>query len=560
MDHDEPGRITRRDALHWGAIAGGAALVTGWAGRAAPADAAEVAPLLRAQAGPALRPVPSVRSIAEASIADLRAALQSGYVTSRLITQLYLDRIRLLDKSGPRLNSVIEVNPDALRIADALDEERRARGPRGPLHGIPMIIKDNIDTADRMQTTAGSLALVGAPALQDATVAARLRAAGVVILGKANLSEWANFRSTHSTSGWSGRGGQVRNPNVLDRNPSGSSSGSAVAVAASLCAAALGTETNGSILSPSGANGVVGIKPTVGLTSRAGVVPIAHSQDTVGPFGRTVADAAMVLGALTGLDPRDPATAASAGKSLTDYTQFLDAKGLRGARIGVARAVYFGVSEKADAIIETAIQALRDGGAVLVDPADIPTARDFATAPTTEVLLWEFKADLNAYLATRGGVPIKTLADLIAFNEAHRDQELRFFGQELAIRAQAKTPLTDPDYLSGLATLRRLGGRDGIDAAMDKFQVDAIVAPTRGPAPTIDLVDGDHPVGGSSTPAAVAGYPVISVPAGYTHDVPVNINFMGRAWSEPVLIKLAYAFEQATKARRPPRYRPTVTS
>jgi amidase len=550
--------LSRRGFVQWSAAAACAAIASR-TGDAAAAERTAWSGLVTAQAGAPLSSTSDPATIAEVSIADLQAAMQAGRTTARALAEMYLERIRALDKGGPKLNAIIEINPDALLIADAMDEERRAKGPRGPLHGIPVLIKDNIDTADAMQTTAGSLALVGTPAPLDATVAAKLRAAGVVILGKTNPSEWANFRSTHSTSGWSGRGGQTRNPNVLNRNPSGSSSGSAVAVAASLAAAALGTETNGSIIAPSGANGVVGIKPTVGLTSRAGVIPISHSQDTVGSFGRTVADAAALLGVLTGADPRDPATDVSSGKSYTDYTQFLDPNGLRGARIGVARAVYFGVSEKADAVVEAAIETMKRQGAVIIDPADIPTAREIVASPTVlDVLLFEFKADLNAYLATRVGVPIRTLGDLIAFNDQHRDQELPYFGQELCIQAQAKGPLTDQAYLAALARNHQLSRDDGIDAVMNRYQLDAIVAPTRGPAPMIDLVDGDHPVGGSSTPAAMAGYPLVSVPAGYSFGLPINVNFMGRSFSEPTLIQLAYAFEEAARARRPPRYMPSV--
>jgi amidase len=500
----------------------------------------------------------------EASIADLREGLASGRYTARRLVEMYLERIAALDAAGPTLNSIIETNPDALAIADALDRERAAGHVRGPLHGIPIVLKDNIDTGDRMMTTAGSLALAGAPANQDATVVAQLRAAGAVVLGKANLSEWANFRSDRSSSGWCGRNGQSKNPYVLDRNPCGSSSGSGVAVSASLCAVALGTETNGSIVCPSNANGVVGIKPTVGLTSRAGVVPISHTQDTVGPFGRTVADAAAVLGALVGVDARDDATQASAGRFHTDYTQFLDAQGLRGARIGVARNVYTGYNSKTDAVFEKALAALRDAGAILIDPADIPTAEEIKSdnAQLT-VLLYEFKHDLNAYLAMRTGVPIRTLADAIAFNEEHAAEEMPWFGQELFYQAEAKGPLTEPEYLAARETSRRLGGELGIDAVMEKHQLDAVVAPTGFPAWTTDLVDGDHSHTGSSGAAARAGYPLVSVPMGFVTNpagadlgLPVNITFMGRAFSEPVLLRLAYAFEQATHARRAPHYLP----
>lgn len=499
---------------------------------------------------------------AEATIGHLQAMMRAGRLTARALAEAYLARIDALDRGGPGVNAIIEVNPDALSIADALDRERRDRGPRGPLHGIPVVLKDNVDTADRMQTTAGSLALVGTAPTRDATVAAKLRTAGAVILGKANLSEWANFRSTRSTSGWSGRGGQTRNPYALDRSPAGSSSGSAVAAAAGLAAAALGTETNGSIVAPAAASGVVGIKPTVGLTSRAGVVPIAHSQDTVGPFGRTVADAAAVLGALTGVDPRDPATAASAGSAHADYTAFLDPDGLRGARIGVARA-YFGASEKADAIVEAALEVMRRHGAVIVDPADIPTLEGIVGSPSVlDVLLYEFKVDLNAYLATRTGVPVRTLADVIAFNEEHRDRELPYFGQELFVRSEAIGPLTDPAYRAALEKNHRLARQEGIDAVIESHSLDALVAPTGGPATPVDLVNGDRRewVRGSSasTPAALAGYPLLSLPAGYCFGLPVNITFMGRAWSEPVLIRLAYAFEQAVKVRQPPRYLPSI--
>jgi amidase len=496
----------------------------------------------------------------EATIANLQAAMDSGQLTARRLTEMYLERIEALDRNGPVLRSVIETNPDALDIADALDRERAASGPRGALHGIPILLKDNIDTHDRMRTTAGSLALVDARPLQDATVAAQLRAAGAVLLGKANLSEWANFRSTHSSSGWSGRGGQALNPYALDRSPCGSSSGSATAVAANLAAASLGTETDGSIVCPATVNGVVGIKPTLGLTSRVGVIPIAHSQDTVGPFGRTVADAAAVLGAIAGPDPRDPATEAAQSRAYADYTRYLDPHALRGARLGIPRDIYFGYSEKTDQIANAAIETLRSLGAVIVDPADIPTAKQFkASESETIVLLYEFKADINAYLAGLGpGAPMRTLDDLIAFNEAHAAEEMPYFGQELFLKAQEKGPLTDEAYVRALEENRRLAREEGIDAVLQEHHLDALVMPTGAPAWTIDLVDGDHHLGSSSQPAALAGYPAITVPAGFAFGLPVGISFVGTAFSEPKLIALAYAFEQATKVRRAPDYRPTT--
>lgn len=495
----------------------------------------------------------------EATIAELQAAMASDQLTAQRLVEMYLERIRALDKSGPALNALLEINPAALEIARALDQERHSKGPRGPLHGIPLLLKDNIATTDKMETTAGSLALLGSRPSQDAFVVSRLREAGAVILGKTNLSEWANFRSAASSSGWSGRGGQGRNPYVLDRTPCGSSSGSAAAVAANLAVAALGTETDGSILCPASANGVVGIKPTVGLTSRVGVIPISHSQDTIGPFGRTVADAAVLLGALTGVDPRDPAAQASMGKFYTDYTQFLDHDGLRGARIGVARQVYFGYSDKTDAIANAAIEQMRRLGAIIIDPADIPTAEVIATSKSEDiVLLFEFKADLNAYLAELVDSPVRTLADIIAFNNAHAEEELKYFGQELFLKAQESTALDDPAYLAALEENHHLSRQEGIDAIMDEYQLDALVMPTVTPPWSIDLVDGDHYQGSSSQPAALAGYPAINVLAGYTFELPVGITFMGRAFSEPTLIKLAYAFEQGTKVRRTPRYLATT--
>ena len=499
----------------------------------------------------------------ETSIADLQAAMTAGETTALEITRGYLARIEALDRSGPTLRAVLETNPDAEAIAQALDDERRAGQVRGALHGIPILLKDNHDTAARTMTTAGSLALAGPAPEQEATVAARLREAGAVLLGKCNLSEWANMRSTHSSSGWSGRGGQCRNPYVLDRTPSGSSSGSAAAVAASLCAGALGTETDGSIVSPASACGVVGIKPTVGLSSRAGVIPIAHSQDTVGPFGRSVADAAALLGVLTGADPRDPATRASRGRVLADYTICLSTEGLRGTRLGVVRNLGFGESPKVDAVMERTLQALRDAGAHLVD-VEFPENRDAAGEAELTVLTYEFKADLNAYLATRNDTALTregfepTMAGLIAYNEAHRDQEMPFFGQEYLHAAEACGSLDDPAYLEALETSKRLSGREGIDAVLRGANVDALVAPTGGPARPIDLVNGDAHGFGTCGPAARAGYPLISVPAGEVEGLPVGLTFMGRAWSEATLVRLAYAFERATQARRPPAYLPTL--
>jgi amidase len=446
----------------------------------------------------------------------------------------------------------------ALQIAEQLDRERASGHVRGPLHGIPILIKDNIDTADRMKTTAGSLALIGPPPARDAFVVRRLRAAGAVIIGKTNLSEWANFRSLHSSSGWSGRAGQCLNPYFLDHNPCGSSSGSGAAISANFAAASLGTETDGSIVCPSSINGIVGIKPTLGLTSRSGVVPIAHSQDVVGPMARTVADAAAVLGPLTGIDPRDPATSNSRGRRHANYTQFLDAGALRGARIGVWREGNFGNSEETDAIMEDAIAAMRDAGARIIDPADIPNA-DKLGDPEFTVLLFEFKADLNKYLKTRRGVP-QTLAQLIDFNNDHTDRELTFFGQEIFELAQAKGPLTDPEYLEALRTSKRLAGPQGIDKVMRDHNLDAIVAPTGSPSWTTDLINGDHFTLGSSTPTAVAGYPDITVPAGFSFGLPVGISFMGGAFSEPRLLALAFAFEQATKVRKPPRFKKSVAT
>jgi amidase len=497
--------------------------------------------------------------VEEATIAEMQAAMASGELTARRLIELYSECIEDIDKRGRTMRSVLQINPDALEIADALDQERKHKGPRGPLHGIPILLKDNIATADSMETTAGSLALLGSRVPRDAFVAQQLRKAGAVLLGKTNLSEWANFRSSASSSGWSGRGGQGLNPFVLDRSPCGSSSGSASATAANLTAATVGTETDGSILCPASINGVVGIKPTVGLTSRAGVIPVAHSQDTIGPFGRTVADAASVLGSMTGIDPRDIATEASAGKFYSDYRQFLDANGLRGARIGIARQAYFGYSSKADAIANAAIERMKELGADIIDPADIPTSQQMASSKSElTVLLFELKADLNRYLAELVSSPVRSLADIIAFNNEHANEELKYFGQELFLQAEATNSLGDSTYLQALDENHRLSRQEGIDAVMDKYNLDALVMPSSTPAWCIDLVNGDHFLGGSSQPSALAGYPAISVPAGFSFELPVGITFMGRAFSEPILLKLAYAYEQATKSRQKPGFLPSI--
>jgi amidase len=493
----------------------------------------------------------------EITIAELQAGMTAGKYSARSIAEKYLARIDQIDKHGPAINSVIEINPDALSIAESLDAERKDKSARGPLHGVPVLIKDNIDTADRMATTAGSLAMVGSKPPKDSTVAQKLRDAGAVILGKTNLSEWANIRSGHSTSGWSGRGGQTRNPYCTDRNPCGSSAGSGAATAANLCAGSIGTETDGSIICPSSTNGIVGIKPTVGLLSRTGIVPISHTQDTPGPMCRTVRDAATMLGALTGIDAEDHATDDSREKSYTDYTQFLKADGLRGARIGVVRR-NFGFHEGVDKVMEEALQAMKKEGAILVDPAVIETAGKFGATEFT-VLLYELKADLNAYLARLGpNTPMNTLQDLIDFNEHNREKEMPFFGQDTFLKAQEKGPLTTQEYLDAIKNNFQLARKEGIDATMDKDKLDALVAPSGGPAWVIDHVNGDYFGGGSSGAAAVAGYPNVTVPAGFVSGLPVGVSFFGRAWSEPLLIRLAYAFEQVTKVRKAPRFLPHI--
>ena len=491
----------------------------------------------------------------ELSILEIQNRMQNGALTARELTRLYLERIDTIDHHGPCLGSVIEVNPDALSIAQALDDEREEKGPRGPLHGVPILVKDNLDTADRMTTASGSLALQGSIASQDAFVVERLRQAGAIILGKANLSEWANFRSPHSISGWSSRGGFTRHPYALDRNPCGSSSGSAVAVAANLCAAAVGTETDGSVICPSHTNGIVGIKPTLGLVSRSGIIPIAHSQDTAGPMARTVTDAAILLGAMAGVDPRDPATAASQDKLIVDYTPFLKADGMQGARIGVARKL-FGFHPQVDHLMESCLQVIKDLGAELIDPVDL---EEKFGETEMEVLLYEFKADLNAYLAGLGPqAPVHSLKEIIEFNEQHAAQVMPYFGQERMLQAEAKGPLTDEAYLKALETNHRLSREEGIDAALRQHNLDALVAPSGAPAWLTDLVNGDLYSGGGVSAPAVAGYPHITVPAGYISGLPVGISFFGGAYQEPVLLRLAFAFEQALPVRQPPRFLPSI--
>jgi amidase len=545
-------RVLGRREFVQRSLAAGAVLI---APKLAGAEAPDVFP------GPGLaggRGLPLDDALFEKSIAELHAEMERGALTSQAITRRYLARISEMDKQGPAINAVIELNPDALAIAEQRDVERRAGGVRGPLHGIPVLIKDNIDSADKMRTSAGSLALATSTPPKDAFIVERLRQAGAVLVGKTNLSEWANFRSTRSTSGWSGRGGLTRNPYVLDRNPCGSSSGTGAAIAADFATVGIGTETDGSIICPSSICGLVGIKPTVGLWSRSGIIPISRSQDTAGPMARSVADAAALLGALTGVDPRDAATHASEGKGAPDYTHFLDAGGLKGARIGVARNLA-GFNTDVDAAFERAIAALKDGGAEVVDKTNLLTAGKFDDAETI-VLDYEFKAGLNSYLALLGpSAPVKTLAELIAWNDREKEREMPWFGQEIFVRSEKRGPLTDKKYLDARAKCLRLARTQGIDAVMTNNKLDAIICPSNQPAWTTDLLNGDHFTGGNTSFAAVAGYPSVTVPMGFVHELPVGLSFIGRAWSEGLLIKYAYAFEQLTKVRRAPRYLTTAT-
>ena len=534
-------------------VAGGAAAALGTA--ACAPDAPQGAGVQgRASAAAAVPPF----ELDEATVADLQAAMEAGEHTARSIAQLYLDRIAEIDGRGPELRSVIETNPEALDIADLLDEERQASGPRGPLHGIPVALKDNIDTHDRLTTTAGSLALEGSIPPQDSFIAQRLREAGAIILAKLNMSEWAYFRGERATSGWSARGGQCRMPYALDRNPCGSSSGSGVAASANLSALTIGTETGGSIMCPSSTNGIVGIKPTVGLWSRSGVIPISHSQDTAGPMCRTVRDAAVLLGPVTGVDSRDPATAASEGNYHADYTQFLNAGGLQGARLGIARS-FPGFQPEVLELFDEAVDAMRDAGAAIVDPANLPNAA-WNDAQPLLVLEYEFKANMNAYLASLGpDAPVRTLAEIIEFNERNADLEMPHFGQQRLIASEARGPLTDPAYLEAVRAIQRGNREDGIDALMDEHDLDAIVAPTRGLAWKTDHILGDSLGGGSSAgPAAIAGYPDITVPMGFVSGLPAGVSFFGRRWSEPTLLRIAYAYEQATNHRAAPAFAETL--
>ena len=497
--------------------------------------------------------------LSEASIRDLGARMASGELSSRRITRWYLDRIAAVDDAGPTLNAVVEVNPDALAIAESLDAERAAGKVRGPLHGIPVLLKDNIDTRDRMKTTAGSLALADHVAIGDAHIVTRLREAGAVVLGKTNLSEWANFRSRDSSSGWSSRGGQTKNPYALDRNPCGSSSGTGAAIAAGLAVVGVGTETDGSIVCPSSANGLVGIKPTLGLVSRTGIIPIAHSQDTAGPMARSVADAAILLAALRGVDAADESTAASAPHVATDLAAALDAGALKGKRIGVVRQ-FFGFDRRVDAIIAQAIETVKAQGAEVVDPVELPNFRQYGQQEFT-VLLYEFKHGIERYLAERApDAPVRTLEDLIAFNQREAARVMPWFGQETVEAANAKGGLDSEEYRKALADARRMAGPEGIDAALAAHDLDALLAPSNGPAWLTDPVNGDSFGGGSSQPAAVAGYPNITVPAGFVHGLPVGVSFFGAAWSEPTLVGIAHAFEQAQRAREAPTFRATVDS
>lgn len=493
----------------------------------------------------------------EYTINEIQSLMEKGDLSAEKLTKLYLSRIQEIDKQGPKLNAIIEINPEAIKVAKILDEERKNKTIRGPLHGVPVIIKDNINTADKMQTTAGSLAFKGFYAPEDAFIVKKLRDAGAVIIAKANLSEWANFRSNRSTSGWSSRGGQTLNPYVLDRNPCGSSSGSAVAVAANLCSVAIGTETDGSVICPSHTNSIVGIKPTVGLVSRTGIIPISHNQDTAGSMARTVQDAAILLNVIKGIDPDDYSTTKHKEDLPIDYTEFLDANGLKGARIGVARN-YFGKNDLVDKIIEVSIGKMKELGVVIIDPVEIKTLNDINEIEF-QVLLYDFKNDINEYLAKYGPInSLRNINDIIKFNNDHREVVMPYFGQEAFILATEKDSIESEEYKEALERCHRLTRDEGIDAVLKEHQLDAIIAPSGGAAWLIDYINGDHSTGGSSSAAAVSGYPNITVPAGYIHGLPVGISFFSGAFQEPKLLKIAYSFEQATKIRKSPEFLPKV--
>jgi amidase len=494
---------------------------------------------------------PDNRWIEEMTITQLQSGYKEGKFTIAGIVNVYLDRIKEIDRNGPALNSVIEINPDAGQIAAELDKELAEGKSRGPLHGIPVILKDNIDTHDKMPTTAGATALRNSFPKTDSYIAKKLREAGAVIIGKSNLSEWANFRATMSSSGWSGVGGQTKNPYVLDRNPCGSSSGSGAAVSANLCMIAIGTETNGSIVCPSNNNGIVGLKPTVGLISRSGIIPISFTQDTPGPMGRTVEDVAITLGALTGIDATDTKTLSSEGKYHNDYTKFLKKDGLTGKRIGLVKKS-MGFSDKVDTLMNKTIAFLKANGAAVVD-IEFPKGEKYDDA-SFEVMLYEFKDGLNKYFAGLGDVaPVKTLKDLIEFNKSDT-VELKYFNQNILELAEKKGSLEEAGYKKALAAMLKATREDGIDKVMNDNRLDAIIAPTGSPAWKTDLILGDHFVGGSSSLAAIAGYPAITVPMGFIDELPVGITFFGRAWSEPLLLEIAYSYEQGTKQRKAPKY------
>jgi len=512
----------------------------------------------RTEPRPAALKLPGAFELEELTLMDLAAGLGQGKWTSSKLAELYLGRIEEVDRKGPLLNAVVEVNPDAMSLARQLDLERKDNHLRGPLHGIPILIKANIETSDRMATTAGSLALADWHSSQDAFVISRMRAAGALILGKTNLSEWANFRSTRSTSGWSGCGGQTLNPYARDRNPSGSSSGSGVAASANLCAACIGTETDGSVTSPASINGIAGIKPTVGLVSRSGIIPISASQDTAGPMARTVGDLAILLSAMSGIDPQDPITAGQRGKAAQDYARFLDPRGLRGARLGIARK-FFENDAPLDRFLSGCVEVLKKAGAEVIDPADLPTHGQM-DAPEMEVLLYEFKDGLNRYLSRIApGNPARTLKDLIAYNEKNREREMPMFEQELFIQSEAKGPLSETKYQQARAACLLLARKNGIDAVTSKHKLDAVVTLTSGPAWYTDRINGDRDTGGCTTPPAVAGYPHITVPAGFYHGLPIGLSFFGGPFSEPTLFKLAYAWEQETKSRQKPTFASSAT-